>query len=176
MNKMLARKRGYYGSPIETVPNSISTTQLVYNFYAEELNIASWLDSKVNSLQGKILALMQKKMNEIVEIDTQEYCLVHGELTPSHIFIIDNDEIGIIDIESVKYFDFEYDWAVIDLMYGGKIPLPININMKKLEFYKICLKVGYVSVAVDFLTHVDSSNIFFKNIRKSNLQDLEMIV
>ena len=59
-------------------------------------------------------------------------------------------------------------------MYGGKIPLPININMKKLEFYKICLMAGYVSVAADYLAHVDSSNILFKNIRKSNLQDLEM--
>lgn len=176
MNRMAVKKRNYYGSPIETKRNNISAAQLVFNFYAEELNIASKIDNEVADLQYKILDLMKLKMNEIVETDTQEFSLIHGELTPSHVFILDNGEIGLIDIEGVKYFDREYDWAVINFMYGDKIPLLVNINLKKLEFYKICLKVGYVSVAADYLVHIDSNNEWFKNIRESNLWDLEMML
>jgi len=176
MNKMAVKKRDYYGSPIETKPNNISAAQLIFNFYAEELNIASKFDNKVNAIQSKILRLMQSKMSEIVETKAQEFSLVHGELTPPHIFILDNGEIGLIDIEGVKYFDSEYDWTVMDFMYAGKIPLPDNINKQKLDFYKICLKVGYLSISSDYLVHVDKNNEVFKSIRKSNLRDLGMMI
>jgi len=176
MSKMSIHKRNYYGSPIETKPNYISAAQLIYNFYAEELNIASKFDNEINDLKENILVLMKKKFSEIDEKEKQEYSLVHGELTPPHIFILDDGKIGLIDIEGVKYFDLEYDWAVIDLMYGGKIPMPNNINMQKLEFYKICLQIGYVSVAADYLVNVDSNNIFFIDIREINLRNIKMLI
>lgn len=176
MSKMSIQKRNYYGSPIETKPNNISATKLIFNFYAEELNIASKLDSEINDLKKNMLTLMQKKFSKIGETDNQEYSLVHGELTPPHIFILDDGEIGLIDIEGVKYFDVEYDWAVIDFMYSEKIPLPNNINMKKMEFYKICLNIGYMSVAADYLVNVDSNNKFFIHIRENHLRDIKNLI
>ena len=170
MSKLSIQKRNYYGSPMEIKPNNISAAQLIFNFYAEELSIAYRLDSEINDLKENILILMQKKFSKIGETDNQEYSLVHGELTPPHIFILDDGEIGLIDIEGVKYFDVEYDWAVIDLMYSGKIPLPDTINMKKVEFYKICLKIGYMSAAADYLVNIDNNNKFFIDIRESNLR------
>lgn len=176
MSKLSMQKRNYYGSPIETKPNNISAAQLIFNFYAEELNIASKLDSEINDLKKNILTLMQNKFSKIVETDNQEYSLVHGELTPPHIFILDDGEIGLIDIEGVKYFDVEYDWAVIDFMYSGKIPLSNNINMKKMEFYKICLKIGYMSVAVDYLMNIDSNNKFFIQLYESHIRDIKNLI
>lgn len=176
MNKMSVKKRDYYGSPLELNPNNISSAQLVLNFYAEELNIASKIDSEINILKPKIIKLMQDKLNEIVEIKDQEYSLIHGELTPSHIFLLNDGSIGIIDIEGVKYFDIEYDWAVIDFMYGDKIELPKNINKKKLEFYKLCLKVGYMSGSTDYLINVDNKNETFRNIRDCNMSDLKIMI
>lgn len=67
-------------------------------------------------------------------------------------------------------------WAIINLIYGDIIPLPKSINAAKLEFYKLCWNIEYVSVAVDYLMHVDSSNEWFKNSRESNLRDLKKML
>ena len=175
-NKMAAKKRDFYGSPVESEPNNISAAQLVFNFYTEELNIASKIDNKVAALQFKLIHLMRQKMSEIYEKQTQKFSLVHGELTPPHVFILNNGDIGFIDIEGIKYFDIEYDWAVINNIYGNKIILPANVDFKKLEFYKICLKIGYVSGTTDYLVHIDSNNEMLKNIRENNLRDLEAML
>ena len=92
--------------------------QLVYDFTAEELNIASKLDKDIADIQPNILHLMQQKMNEITETKNQEYSLIHGELTPDHVYILENGEVGLIDVDGVKYFDVEFDWALINLTYG----------------------------------------------------------
>lgn len=176
MNRMAVKKRDFYGSPVETTPNNISAAQLAFNFYTEELDIASKIDNEVKALQSKLIHLMRQKMSETDENQTQKFSLVHGELTPPHVFILNNGDIGFIDIEAIKYFDIEYDWAVIDNIYGNKITLPANIDFKKLEFYKMCLKIGYVSGSTDYLVHIDSNNQMFKNIRESNLRDLKAML
>ena len=119
---------------------------------------------------------MQVKKKEIVETDSQEFHLIHGELTPPHIFILNNGDVGLIDIEGIKYFDREYDLAVIHFMYGDQIPIPTNINESKMEFYTLCLKIGYVSAASDYHAHIDGDNQYFYNIRQSNLRDLSEMV
>ena len=42
---------------------------------------------------------MQEKLSKINETKTQEFSLIHGELTPLHVFVLENGEIGLIDIE-----------------------------------------------------------------------------
>ena len=119
---------------------------------------------------------MQQKMSEIDEVKTQEFSLIHGELTPPHVFILENGEIGLIDIEGAKYFDIEYEWAIINLIYGNKIPLPKSINNEKLKFYKLYLKVGDFSVATDYLMNVDGNDKWFRDLRESNMNDLKNMI
>ncbi|NLO82293.1 MAG: hypothetical protein GX094_04430 [Clostridiales bacterium] len=143
MDRMASKKRIFYGPPMENKPNDISEVQLVFNFTAEELNIASKLDNEVSVLQPNVLQ---------------------------------NGEIGLIDIEGIKFFDIEYDWAVINLVYGDTIPLPKFINTEKLEFYKLCLKIGYISAATDYLKNVDGNDKWFRNVRESNLCDIKRML
>jgi hypothetical protein len=173
MNKLSEQKRVFYGPPLKTTPNDIPSVQLVYNFEAEELNIAAKLDNEVMEMKDKFLLLMKNLENKIDERKDQSYSLIHGELTPQHIWLLNDGTVGIIDIEAVKYFDIEYDWAVLELMYGGKIPMPESINTEKLEFYKVCLKVGYLSVAVDYIKNVNENNTFFRGLRDSNFKSLK---
>jgi hypothetical protein len=176
MNTMALYKRSYCGSTLETMPYDISAQQIAYNFYNGELNIASGIDSDVAAIKDRISDLMKRKMSGTAEAKRQDYCLIHGELTPPHVFILDTGNIGIIDIEGIKYFDPEYDWAVINFMYGNAIHLPENIDMKKLEFYKICLNVGYMSVSADYLAHIDSCDEVYRDIRRSNLRALKLML
>jgi hypothetical protein len=130
--------------------------------------------------KDSITLLLKNAKDEIDEQNKDKvnnyFVLIHGELTPQHIFLLDNGELGLIDIEGVKYFDAEYDWAVIDFMYNRRIPLPENIDIKKLNFYELCLTVGYMSGTADYLKNVDSKNEFFINIRKSNLDRLKKML
>jgi hypothetical protein len=171
MEKMAGKKRAFYGPPMKNKACSISPMELVFNFTEEELDIASKLDNEVSDLKKNILYLMEQKIHEINETKIREYSLIHGELVPEHIFILDNGDIGLIDIEGVKYFDIEYDWALINITYGDMIPLPKSINKEKLEFYKLCRKIIYVSGAIDYLVHVDNKNEWFRNFRESTLSD-----
>jgi len=175
-DRMAAKKRSFYGPPMINEPFSISATQLAFNFYSEELNIASKFDNEISSMQEGILTLMQRKMSEITESKDREFSLIHGELTPPHVFILDNGDIGIIDIEGIKYFDTEYDWVVISSACGGVFPLPRSLDLNKLEFYGLCMKVGYISIAADYLAHVDSNDNWFKNLRERNICELKKMI
>lgn len=175
MDKLAVKKRTFYGPPLENKPNNISTVQLVFDFTLEELNIASKLDDEVSAIYSDILNLMRKKKN-IIKTNKQEFSLIHGELTPDHIFILENGEIGLIDIDGVKYFDIEYDWGLINLIYEDRIPLPNYVNVEKLDFYKLCWIIIYVSGAIDYLVHVDSKNEWFINFRKRNLRELNKMI
>lgn len=172
MEKLAILKRDYYGPPMEICPLHLSSVQLAFNFYTEEFRIASEIDSEISEAHSHICSLLQTKMSEIPPAEAQAYSLIHGELTPSHIFILEDTSLALIDIEAVKYYDAEFDWAVIDLMYDGKIPLPKTIDYKKLDFYKLCLRIGYLSAAADYLVHVDKENEFFIMLRKNNLYKL----
>jgi len=176
MEKMAGVKRAFYGPPLEYTANNISTVKLVYDFAAEELNIASRLDIEVSGIKEKILRLMQRKMDEISEAKTQEFSVIHGELKPEHVFLLENGEIGFIDIEGVKYFDIEFDWALINLIYGDMVPLPKSINVEKLKFYKLCWEIMHFSSAIDYLAHVDSHDEWFRNFRESCLNGLKKMV
>jgi len=176
MNRMAAKKRAYYGPPIINEPNGISAVELVFDFTAEELNIASELDNELAGIKLNILQLMRQKMYEINEIKNQEFSLIHGELLPDHIFILDNDEIGLIDVDGIIYFDIEYDWALINITFGEKMPLPKSVNVEKFEFYRLCWKIIYLSATIDCLVHVDSIYKWHRNIRENYLRDLKKMI
>ena len=56
------------------------------------------------------------------------------------------------------------------------IPLPESINTEKLEFYKLCLKIGYISAATDYLKNVNNNDKWFRNVRDKNLCDLKKMM
>jgi hypothetical protein len=56
------------------------------------------------------------------------------------------------------------------------IPLPKSINTEKLEFYKLCWIIIYVSAAIDYLVNIDSENEWFRNFRVKNLRELKMML
>lgn len=169
MEKLSVQKRSFYGSPMHEKSLDIPAEQLIFNFYTEELRIASELDNEVAYNRERFIDLLKEKLVNIKSSKDRYYSLIHGELTPPHIFILEDKSLAIIDIEAVKFFDIEYDWAVIKLMYGNDIPLPNTINKKRLEFYMLCLQVGYLSVAVDYIKNVDSNDTFFRDLRNGNL-------
>jgi hypothetical protein len=169
MEKLSAQERSFYGSPMQDKPLDIPAEQLTFNFYIEELRIASELDNEVAYNNERFINLLKEKLLEINSSKDRYYSLIHGELTPPHIFILEDNNLAIIDIEALKFFDKEYDWAVIKLMYGNDIPLPNTINKKRLEFYMLCLQIGYLSVAVDYIINVDKNDTFFKGLRNSNM-------
>lgn len=122
------------------------------------MNITSKLDNELSAMQSGLIRLMKQKFDGIAETETQKFSLIHGELAPPHVFILENGEIGLIDIEGIIFFDIEYNWAVINFIYGDAIPLPKSVNTGKFEFYKLCWKIGHVSAAVDYLVHADSND------------------
>lgn len=173
MNLLSEQKRNFYGSPTVNVPlKNVSAEKLAYDFYTEELRIASKIDNEIDNNFDKIISVLDNKFENITVDDNRLFTLIHGELTPPHIFLLDNGEIGLIDIEAVKFYDREYDWAIINLMYGGNVNLPQEINTSLLDFYKVCLQIGYLSVSVDFLVNVDSNSGFFKSVKNSNMLNL----
>jgi hypothetical protein len=176
MEKMASFKRSFYGPPMVNIPFPVPPVQLVFDFYAEELSIAAAIDSEISFLKSDLMYLMERKKNEVTDMDKEEYPLIHGELTPPHVYILENGEIGLIDIEGIKYFDIEYDRAVIHLAYGDAIPVPKYICKEKLEFYTLCLKIGHLSVAADYLAHVDKNHPWFQNVRESCLNELALKV
>jgi hypothetical protein len=168
--------RGWYGSPLIDKANDISSEQLTFNFYSHELEIAANLDEQIKTLQKPIQRILSLYYENIKVSVKEKYGLVHGELTPPHIFILDNGEIGLVDIEGLKYFDKEFDWAVLEMMYDGIIKLPNDIDEKRMDFYKLCLKIGYISVAVDYLKNIDSEHKFFQYIYKENLNYIKKLI
>ncbi|MCL2883869.1 MAG: phosphotransferase [Oscillospiraceae bacterium] len=171
MGKLANKKRGYFGPPMEkkSFDRNISAEQLAFRHYKEELRIASALDSQVADMQERIAGLLKDKLFAVKPTETPIYSLIHGELTPPHIFVMEDDSLALIDIEAVKYFDMEYDWAVIELMYNGTFSLPEMLDADRLAFYKLCLQVGYLSVAVDYVKNVDDKNEFFERLKDNKL-------
>jgi hypothetical protein len=166
MNRLSAQKRDYFGVPMEKTRPDVPAETLAYQFYAEELRIASELDKEVFFIRDKMNDLLKSKQCAVKPYSTRFYPLVHGELTPPHIFILEDDSLAMIDFEALKYFDREYDWAVIDCVYGGKFSLPSDLDAARFDFYQLCVQIGYLSVAVDYLINVDCADDFFQNLRK----------
>ena len=106
----------------------------------------------------------------------EKYGLVHSELAPPHIFILDNGEIGLVDFEGLKYFDKEFDWAVLEMMYDGKIKLPDDINKERLEFYILCWRIGYISASSDYMKNIDNTNEVFHDIYNYNLDYVKNLI
>jgi hypothetical protein len=176
MTKMDNHTRSWYGSPLIDNAIDISSEQLMFNYYSHELDIAAGFDKQVKVLQPSIQQVLSTHFNKVNIGVKEEYSLVHGELMPPHIFILNNGKIGLVDIEGLKYFDKEFDWAVLDMMYDGEIKLPSDINSKRLDFYKLCLKIGYISVAVDYLKNVDNTHEFFHELYIENLDYVKDLI
>ena len=176
MNKMDNHTRSWYGSPLTDKANDISSEQLMFDYYSHELEMAAEIDEQVKELQPSIQQVITNHFKNIDVGIKEKYGLVHGELTPPHIFILDNGEIALVDIEGLKYFDKEFDWAVLEMMYDGEIILPNDINRERLDFYKLCLKIGYISVAVDYLKNVDNTHEFFRGLYIENLDYIKELI
>jgi hypothetical protein len=176
LNKMDNHTRAWYGSPLINEANDISSEQLMYDFYSHELEIAVSFDRQIQALHPSIQQVLSIYFENTRAGVKEKYGLVHGELTPPHIFILDNGEIGLVDIEGLKYFDKEFDWAVLEMMYDKDIKLPEDINIQRLEFYKLCMKIGYISAAADYLKNVDSTHEFFQSLYIENLNYMKKLI
>ncbi|MEL7634522.1 MULTISPECIES: hypothetical protein [Sporomusa] len=174
LNKFYACRRDYYGPPLLTAAYSKTCQLLCYEHAVEELEIACSLDSEANRLKNLVL---QQLNNFMVHFACQtkpfSYALIHGEATPAHAWLLADGTIGFIDIEGIKFFDIEFEYALLDMMYDYlRINKPKSYDRHKLLFYKLYHRICWLSVAVDYLRNVDAANKFFIKLRRMTLRDL----
>jgi aminoglycoside phosphotransferase (APT) family kinase protein len=82
-------------------------------------------------------AVLQKEADRFSEVKP---CLIHNDLSPSHILVHDGKISGIIDFESCCAADSVQEYALWDFKFGQKYPLKtlgINCDIAKLNYWKI---------------------------------------
>lgn len=174
LKKFYACGRDYYGPPIFSTGHTKSCQQLCYEHAVEELGIACGLDSDVEGIKN----LVCRQLNNFMVIFSRQagpagYTLIHGEATPQHIWLLNDGTIGFIDIEGVKYFEIEFEYALLEMLYSY-LPAgnPEDYDRNKVLFYRLYHRICWLSVAVDYLQHVDKNSQFFIKLRRIMLREL----
>lgn len=173
LQRLSACRRAFYGPPLETRPYPLPPEQLALRFYLEELRIASALDPGARRLRPRLEARLRRLAQKAGLEPLADYGLIHGELTPPHVFLLQNGELALIDLEGATFFDAAFEWAAVSLHYGGAVPTPSSVDRNRLALYRLCLRIGYLSCAVDFLAHVDAQSDFFQGLRDGTLRALQ---
>ncbi len=107
-------------------------------------------------------------------IKPARYTLIHGEATPAHIWLLTDGTIGFIDIEGIKFFDIEFEYAILDMLYGYLSTKPKSHNRNKLFFYRLYHRICWLSVSIDYLRHIDKTDDFFQKLRQTVLKEIRM--
>ncbi len=173
LDRLASCRRAFYGPPLETEPYPLPPERLALRFYKEELRIASEMDPETRAIRSRLESRLERLAQRAAGAPLGSYGLIHGELTPQHVFLLEDGGLALIDIEGAKYFDEAYEWAVVGLHYGQAVQAPAAIDRNRLELYRLCLQIGYLSTAVEYLAHVDDTDRFFQGVRDGNLAALQ---
>lgn len=103
-----------------------------------------------------------KKKDKIIDIKNmlyqkiekrKDYSLIHWELGPNHVMVNENNEIYLIDIEGMKYFDLEYEHSFLELRFGEyyKYLKRNDLDKNRLRFYKFYHHVACIAGAHQLL-------------------------
>lgn len=174
LNKFYTCSRDYFGFPILTNRHAKSCQRLCYEHAVEELEIACSLDSTVTRMKHSVLQQLDNYMTIFVgQLKPVSYALIHGEPTPPHVWLLTDGTIGFIDIEGIKYFDIEFEYALLDMLYNFlSTSKPKRYDRNKLLFYKLYHQICWLSVSVGYLRNIDASNKFFTKLRRTVIREL----
>ena len=174
LNKFYACRRDYYGPPLLVSTYSKACHQLCYEHAVEELEIACSLDKEANRIKNLVLQQLNRFMVILAcPVRPPWYTLIHGEVTPAHVWLLADGTIGFIDIEGIKLFDIEFEYALLDMLYDYlRACKPGKYDGNKVLFYKLYHRICWLSIAVDYLRNIDAANTFFTRLRRIVLRDL----
>lgn len=74
------------------------------------------------------------------------YSLIHGELGPDHVFIDDQGQPVVIDIEGAMYFDVEWEHVFLRLRFGdryGRLALS-GLDQRRMDLYGLALDLSLI--------------------------------
>ncbi|CQR74422.1 Phosphotransferase enzyme family protein [Sporomusa ovata DSM 2662] len=174
LNKFYTCSRDYFGFPMLTNRYAKSCQCLCYEHAVEELEIACSLDSTVKRMKHLVLQQLDNYITIFVgQLKPVSYALIHGEPTPPHVWLLTDGTIGFIDIEGIKYFDIEFEYALLDMLYNFlSTSKPKRYDRNKLLFYKLYHRICWLLVSVNYLRNIDASNKFFIKLRHTVIRDL----
>lgn len=143
---------------------------ICYDFAQKELELAAGFNESVKLMQDKI----SKRLNDLKSRlqKRHEYSLIHSELSPHHIFILESGETAVIDIENVKFWDIEYEYALLMQIYGqnGKYFESDHLDVDRVQFYRLFHLISWISASAEMA--VKNRNSFFEQFMKDKIMDL----
>ncbi|KYP81892.1 hypothetical protein AYJ22_15825 [Ferroacidibacillus organovorans] len=159
------------------------------NKVAEILNQSSPLEEVIleNSLQdleylSENVTSIRKNKDRLTEVlyslydavpPRKEYGMIHGELGPDHVFVRQNGQPVLIDIEGVKFFDIEYEHSFMKFRFNDDYDYLRyeNLDAHRMRFYKLHLHMSYTSGPLRVVQQGDFPDIeFMRDITKYNLK------
>lgn len=76
-----------------------------------------------------------------------EYGLIHGELGPDHVLVVDHGEPVLIDIEGVMFFDVEWEHAFLELRFGDDYRhlKATDLDDDRMRLYRLAMYLSLVA-------------------------------
>lgn len=105
----------------------------------------------------------------------QKYGLIHGELGPDHVFVRQDGQPVLIDIEGVKFFDIEYEHSFLEFRFSDDYYYlrRENLDAHRMRFYKLHLHMSFSSGPLKIIQSGDFPNdSFMKDIVNYNLNSI----
>lgn len=72
-----------------------------------------------------------------------EYGLIHGELGPDHVLVVDDRPV-LIDIEGIMFFDVEWEHAFLELRFGPHYRPIDGLDPARLTLYRLAMYLSLV--------------------------------
>ena len=123
--------------------------------------------------------IKNKNMNVSVPVMITNYQIIHYKASNKYLNIYINNELNVIELGKEKYFNKDYDFAVIQIKENNKIKfleVDDNINEKEVDNYynkESIYIINYnnkndISVEYSIINNINDSEIFYSKYFKNN--------
>lgn len=137
----------------------------------QDLDAAAARDSRVHVARAKLAARLAA-LTEGIEPRTS-YSLIHGELGPDHVLIDHDGRPTLIDIESLMYFDLEWEHAFLRIRFGQHYPAldPGGLDLPRMDLYTLATRLSLVAGPLHLLENGCANPDFMRHIAEHNLAE-----
>jgi hypothetical protein len=137
--------RDQYGRPNDTVAVGAPTVeQLVLGRALGHLAEAARRVDRIAAVEQRLAASLHDRC--AVLTPRTRFSLIHGELGPDHVYVTDDDEPVLIDIEGTFFFDAEWEHAFLELRFGDDYHhlADPGLDQDRLHFYRLAMHLALV--------------------------------
>lgn len=149
IKKMHSVKNKFYGNLKVQKSYEGRSEKLLLNKTLEDIQYSSKFNEGILKNRLMLIQKIQELYNRIKP--RNEYVFIHRELGPNHVFVDENLNTYLIDIESAMFFDIEYEHSFLKLRFGEnyKYLTVNNLDLDRLRFYKLHLHISCLSGALE---------------------------